>query len=209
MKKGAVIISGLEEVEVCSKADVYSILEKGSLKRQTASTLMNAHSSRSHTVFTATVYIREKAELVEGQDVLRTGKINLVDLAGSENIGRSGAIDKRAREAGNINQSLLTLGRVITALVEQSSHVPYRESKLTRLLQDSLGGRTKTSIIATVSPAQCNYEETLSTLEYAHRAKNIQNKPEINQRLSKKLHLAVSRFLNSTVLARTHLYSRS
>lgn len=81
-----------------------------------------------------------------------------VDLAGSENIGRSGAVDKRAREAGNINQSLLTLGRVITALVDRKPHVPYRESKLTRILQDSLGGKTKTSIIATISPANSNFE---------------------------------------------------
>lgn len=81
-----------------------------------------------------------------------------VDLAGSENIGRSGAVDKRAREAGNINQSLLTLGRVITALVERTPHIPYRESKLTRILQDSLGGRTRTSIIATISPASLNLE---------------------------------------------------
>ena len=81
-----------------------------------------------------------------------------MDLAGSENVGRSGAVDKRAREAGNINQSLLTLGRVITALVEKTPHVPYRESKLTRILQDSLGGHTRTSIIATVSPASINQE---------------------------------------------------
>lgn len=81
-----------------------------------------------------------------------------MDLAGSENVGRSGAVDKRAREAGNINQSLLTLGRVITALVERTPHVPYRESKLTRILQDSLGGHTRTSIIATVSPASINLE---------------------------------------------------
>ncbi|XP_034238721.1 kinesin-like protein KIF11-A [Thrips palmi] len=183
-KKGAVIVSGLEEVSVHSKADVYNIMKKGSDKRRTASTLMNARSSRSHTVFTVTVHIKESAN--EGEEVMRTGKMNLVDLAGSENIGRSGAVDKRAREAGNINQSLLTLGRVITALVDRSPHVPYRESKLTRILQESLGGRTKTSIIATVSPAACNLEETLSTLDYAHRAKNILNKPEINQRLCKK-----------------------
>ncbi|XP_052126532.1 kinesin-like protein KIF11-A [Frankliniella occidentalis] len=183
-KKGAVIVHGLEEVSVQSKADVYQILEKGSLKRQTAATLMNAHSSRSHTVFSVTVHIRESAN--DGEEFMRTGKMNLVDLAGSENIGRSGAMDKRAREAGNINQSLLTLGRVITALVDHSPHIPYRESKLTRILQESLGGRTKTSIIATVSPSSCNLEETLSTLDYAHRAKNIQNKPEINQRLCKK-----------------------
>lgn len=123
-KKGAVILSGLEEVSVHSKADVYTILKKGSDKRRTASTLMNARSSRSHTVFTVTVHIKESAN--EGEEVMRTGKMNLVDLAGSENIGRSGAVDKRAREAGNINQSLLTLGRVITALVDRSPHIPYR-----------------------------------------------------------------------------------
>lgn len=90
------------------------------------------------------------------------------------------------REAGNINQSLLTLGRVITNLVERAPHIPYRESKLTRLLQDSLGGRTKTSIIATISPATINMEETLSTLDYASRARSILNRPEINAKLSKE-----------------------
>ncbi|KAL7647789.1 UNVERIFIED_CONTAM: hypothetical protein RMT77_001398 [Armadillidium vulgare] len=183
-RKGSCIISGLEEVHVRTKSDVYSIIEKGSAKRQTAATLMNAHSSRSHTVFTVTVIIKEPT--LDGDELMKTGKLHLVDLAGSENIGRSGAVDKRAREAGNINQSLLTLGRVITSLVEKAPHVPYRESKLTRLLQDALGGRTKTSIIATVSPSSNNLEETLSTLDYAHRAKNIQNRPEVNQRVNKK-----------------------
>jgi kinesin family protein 11 len=183
-KKGSVLVHGLEEVIVHDKNEVFAILEKGSLRRQTAATLMNAHSSRSHTVFSITVHIKEPA--LDGEELLKIGKLNLVDLAGSENIGRSGAVDKRAREAGNINQSLLTLGRVITALVEHAPHVPYRESKLTRILQDSLGGRTKTSIVATVSPAQCNLEETLSTLDYAHRAKNITNRPEVNQKLTKK-----------------------
>jgi len=184
-RKGSVIIQGLEEMQVQNKKEVYTILERGSKKRQTAATLMNAHSSRSHTIFTVTVHMKE-SNGVDGEEVLRIGKLNLVDLAGSENVGRSGAVDKRAREAGNINQSLLTLGRVITCLVERTPHIPYRESKLTRLLQDSLGGRTKTSIIATVSPAGINLEETLSTLDYAHRAKNITNKPEVNQRMSKK-----------------------
>ena len=161
-RKGSVIVQGLEEALVQNKAEVYKILEKGSAKRKTATTLMNAHSSRSHTVFTVTVHIKESN--AEGEEVLRSveylihsctdilkvnlptctalsdfnqiiiriGKLNLVDLAGSENIGRSGAMDKRAREAGNINQSLLTLGRVITCLVDRAPHVPYRESKLTR-----------------------------------------------------------------------------
>ncbi|XP_067935963.1 kinesin-like protein KIF11-B [Watersipora subatra] len=183
-KKGSIVIQGLEEVVVRNKLEVYSILKKGSQKRQTASTMMNATSSRSHTVFTVTIHTKENA--VDGEELVKTGKLNLVDLAGSENIGRSGAVDRRAREAGNINQSLLTLGRVITSLVDRQPHVPYRESKLTRILQDSLGGKTKTSIIATISPASSNLEETLSTLDYAHRAKNIQNKPEINQKLTKK-----------------------
>lgn len=183
-RKGSCIIQGLEEVLVRNKSDVYNVMEKGSAKRQTAATLMNAHSSRSHTVFTVTIHIKENT--LDGDELLKTGKLHLVDLAGSENIGRSGAVDKRAREAGNINMSLLTLGRVITSLVEKAPHVPYRESKLTRLLQDALGGRTKTSVIATISPASINLEETLSTLDYAHRAKNIQNKPEVNQKLNKK-----------------------
>ncbi len=113
--------------------------------------------------------------------MIKTGLLHLVDLAGSECVGRSGAQGERKKEAGQINQSLLTLGRVITALVEHQPHVPYRESKLTRLLQESLGGKTKTCIIATVSPGSSNIEETLSTLDYACRAKNIKNTPEINQ----------------------------
>ncbi|KAK6641184.1 hypothetical protein RUM44_012893 [Polyplax serrata] len=185
IKKGSVIVSGLEERTVHNKDDVYAILEAGNLRRQTAPTLMNAQSSRSHTIFTITVHI--KVTTPEGEDLIKTGKLNLVDLAGSENIGRSGAVEMRAREAGSINQSLLTLGRVITSLVERTPHIPYRESKLTRILQDSLGGRTKTSIIATVSPAFCNIEETLSTFDYAHRARNITNKPEINQKTSKRV----------------------
>lgn len=160
-----------------------------------------------------------KETTADSEDIIKTGTLNLVDLAGSENVGRSGAVDQRKKEAGMINQSLLTLGRVITALVEHQPHVPYRyapsrgplllaergstdvreadgcgrggspwsrESKLTRMLQESLGGRTKTCIIATVSPNPSSIEETLSTMDYAHRAKNIRNKPEINQVMSKK-----------------------
>uniref|UniRef100_A0A3B3ZXJ5 Kinesin-like protein n=1 Tax=Periophthalmus magnuspinnatus TaxID=409849 RepID=A0A3B3ZXJ5_9GOBI len=182
--KRGVVVKGLEEITVHNKDEVYQILERGAAKRKTASTLMNAYSSRSHSVFSVTIHMKEIT--LDGEELVKIGKLNLVDLAGSENIGRSGAVDKRAREAGNINQSLLTLGRVITALVEKRPHIPYRESKLTRILQDSLGGRTKTSIIATVSPSSSNMEETLSTLEYASRAKNIMNKPEVNQKLTKR-----------------------
>ncbi|XP_067646565.1 kinesin-like protein Klp61F [Eurosta solidaginis] len=184
-KKGSVIIQGLEEIPVHSKDDVYKLLEKGKERRKTATTLMNAQSSRSHTVFSILVHIRENG--IDGEEMLKIGKLNLVDLAGSENVTKAGNEKGiRARETVNINQSLLTLGRVITALVERTPHIPYRESKLTRLLQESLGGRTKTSIIATISPGHKDIEETLSTLEYAHRAKHIQNKPEVNQKLTKK-----------------------
>ncbi|XP_037950330.1 kinesin-like protein Klp61F [Teleopsis dalmanni] len=184
-KKGSVIIQGLEEIPVHSKDDVYKLLEKGKERRKTATTLMNAQSSRSHTVFSILVHIRENG--IDGEEMLKIGKLNLVDLAGSENVSKAGNEKGiRVRETVNINQSLLTLGRVITALVERTPHVPYRESKLTRLLQESLGGRTKTSIIATISPGHKDIEETLSTLEYAHRAKNIQNKPEVNQKLTKR-----------------------
>ncbi|KAI0054098.1 kinesin-domain-containing protein [Auriscalpium vulgare] len=181
--KRGVLIQGLEEIAVKSAPDALALLVKGSDRRQIAATKFNDHSSRSHSVFSITVHTKETSSI--GDDLLRVGKLNLVDLAGSENIGRSGAENKRAREAGMINQSLLTLGRVINALVERSSHIPYRESKLTRLLQDSLGGRTKTCLIATISPARSNMEETLSTLDYAIRAKSIRNRPEVNQRMTR------------------------
>lgn len=181
--KGGVFVRGLEEEIVTTASEIYKILEKGSAKRKTAETLLNKQSSRSHSIFSITIHIKECTP--EGEELIKCGKLNLVDLAGSENISRSGAREGRAREAGEINKSLLTLGRVINALVEHSGHVPYRDSKLTRLLRDSLGGKTKTCIIATVSPSIHCLEETLSTLDYAHRAKNIKNKPEVNQKMMK------------------------
>eukprot|EP00775_Hariotina_reticulata_P002385 gene2385-2689_t len=181
--RSGVVVQGLEEAVVKNAAEIYQVLDRGTSKRRTAETLLNKRSSRSHSVFTITIHMKETT--AEGEDVIKIGKLNLVDLAGSENISRSGAKDNRAREAGNINQSLLTLGRVITALVEHSGHVPYRDSKLTRLLRDSLGGKTKTCIIATIGPSVVCLEETISTLDYAHRAKNIRNRPELNQRISK------------------------
>lgn len=194
--RGGVFIQGLEEAFVRNAHEAIEQLRKGSHRRQIAATKFNDHSSRSHSVFTVTVHTKTKAGestamagsgtgAVPGEDYLRTGKLNLVDLAGSENIGRSGAENMRAREAGNINMSLLALGRVINALVAKHSHIPYRESKLTRLLQDSLGGKTKTCIVATISPAQSNLEETFSTLDYALRAKSIRNKPEVNQKMTR------------------------
>ncbi|KAI0126605.1 kinesin motor domain-containing protein [Xylariales sp. AK1849] len=178
------IVQGMEESHIKTAAEGIKLLQNGSLKRQVAATNCNDLSSRSHTVFTITACIKRTGE--DGEDYISAGKLNLVDLAGSENIQRSGAENKRAAEAGLINKSLLTLGRVINALVDRGSHIPYRESKLTRLLQDSLGGRTKTCIIATISPAKSNLEETISTLDYAFRAKNIRNKPQVNQKINKK-----------------------
>lgn len=178
------VVQGMEETHIMTAAQGVKLLQNGSLKRQVAATKCNDLSSRSHTVFTITSYAKRTGE--DGEDYVSTGKLNLVDLAGSENIQRSGAENKRAAEAGLINKSLLTLGRVINALVDRGAHIPYRESKLTRLLQDSLGGRTKTCIIATVSPAKSNLEETISTLDYAFRAKNIRNKPQITAPINKK-----------------------
>lgn len=183
--KGSIYIQNLNEITVFSSQDIYILLQKGTHKRQTASTLMNNHSSRSHTVFTITVHIREVT--MTGEDVLKSGKINLVDLAGSENIAKSGAKDKRAQELANINRSLLTLGRVIQILAEKNNkHVPYRDSKLTRILQDSLGGHTKTCIIATISPSSSSFEETQSTLDYACRARDIRNTPTVNEKVTKQ-----------------------
>lgn len=122
--KRGVFIQGLEEIPVKDSRDALDLLTKGSDRRQIAATKFNDHSSRSHSVFSITVHIKETSSM--GDDLLKIGKLNLVDLAGSENIGRSGAENKRAREAGMINQSLLTLGRVINALVDKAQHVPYR-----------------------------------------------------------------------------------
>ena len=175
-KKGVQVL-GLEEVGCADLPAALALLQRGVQNRATAATLCNKNSSRSHSVFTLNLVIKETNE--KGEEVVRAGRLNLCDLAGSESTKRSGAVNERAREAGNINQSLLTLGRVISALTEGHSHIPYRDSKLTRLLQESLGGRAKTWIIATLSPIASNVEETLSTLEYALKAKSIKNKPEV------------------------------
>ncbi|KAL4560561.1 hypothetical protein LXL04_032714 [Taraxacum kok-saghyz] len=183
--KGAVFMRGLEEEVVKSADEIHQILQKGSGRKHRADTLINTQSNRSHSLFTITIQIKESSS--NGEEVIKCGKLNLVDLAGSENILRSGAREGRAREAGEINKSLLTLGRVINALVDHSGHVPYRDSKLTRLLRDSLGGKTKTCIIATVSPSIHSLEETQNTLDYAFRAKSIKNRPEVNYKVVKSV----------------------
>ena len=139
---------------------------------------MNQGSSRSHSIFTVYLEIEDK----KNDGKIRAGKLNLVDLAGSERQAKTEATGDRLKEATKINLSLSALGNVIAALVSGTAkHIPYRDSKLTRLLEDSLGGNTKTLMIAAISPADDNYEETLSTLKYANRAKQIKNKPKINE----------------------------
>ncbi|RZC43213.1 Kinesin and/or SCP-1 domain containing protein, partial [Asbolus verrucosus] len=176
--KGSVYIRGLREVTVCNPKEVYEILNVGTMNRQTTLTNLNAQSSRAHTLFTLLVETREIA--AGGEELITTGKLHLVDLAGSENIERTGATDVRAREAGVINKSLLTLGKVIKALAQKSQHIPYRDSKLTRILQDSLGGNTKTCMIATISPDANYWDETVNTLDYANLALSIANYPQVN-----------------------------
>ena len=203
-KKG-VICQNLEEISVSSPVEVFELLARGIKQRQKAVTLMNKDSSRSHSIFTIKLTMKEMSD--EGQEIIRNGQLNLVDLAGSECIGRSGATDGKAREAGSINQSLLTLGRVIAALVDNHGHIPYRDSKLTRLLRESLGGRSKTCIIATFSPVQSAVEETLSTLDYATRARSIKNQPVINQKITRQCilteYLAEIEVLKTQLLAST------
>ncbi len=152
----------------------------GNKNRSVGATNMNEHSSRSHAILIVTVECCEMG--ADGENHIRVGKLNMVDLAGSERQSKTGAEGQRLKEATKINLSLSALGNVISALVDgKSSHIPYRDSKLTRLLQDSLGGNSKTVMVATVGPASYNYDETLTTLRYANRAKNIKNKPKINE----------------------------
>eukprot|EP00095_Tigriopus_kingsejongensis_P001128 snap_masked-scaffold1099_size62903-processed-gene-0.6 protein:Tk01128 transcript:snap_masked-scaffold1099_size62903-processed-gene-0.6-mRNA-1 annotation:"kinesin-like protein kif3a isoform x2" len=175
-----VYVKDLSAFVVNNADDMDKIMTIGNKNRSVGATHMNAHSSRSHAIFTITIECSEKGE--DGQQHFRVGKLHLVDLAGSERQSKTGATGKRLKEATKINLSLSTLGNVISALVDgKSSHVPYRNSKLTRLLQDSLGGNSKTLMFANVGPAEYNYDETLSTLRYASRAKSIQNHAKVNE----------------------------
>ncbi|OAD60477.1 Chromosome-associated kinesin KIF4, partial [Eufriesea mexicana] len=172
-------ISGLVEKEVTSAKEALNCLTQGSLGRVTGATAMNAYSSRSHAIFTVCIYQQEKNDL----NTATTAKFHLVDLAGSERSKKTQATGERFKEGVNINKGLLALGNVISQLGEggPTTYVGYRDSKLTRLLQDSLGGNSITLMIACVSPADYNLDETLSTLRYADRACKIKNKPVINQ----------------------------
>ena len=153
---------------------MFQVLREGSDSRSVGSTEMNKQSSRSHAVFTITI-----CRVSEQEGILR-GKINFVDLAGSERLDKTKATGSRAQEGISINKSLSTLNKVIESLVTHKSHIPYRESSLTRLLKDSLGGNAKTVMIACVSPADTNCNETINTLRWADQARKIQNKPVVN-----------------------------
>ncbi|CAO2833966.1 unnamed protein product, partial [Amaranthus hypochondriacus] len=192
---GVITLAGSTEVEVRSLKEMAACLEQGSLSRATGSTNMNNQSSRSHAIFTITLEQMRKLNHgnpennnVNGSinDEYLSAKLHLVDLAGSERAKRTGSDGMRFKEGVHINKGLLALGNVISALGDEKKrkegvHVPYRDSKLTRLLQDSLGGNSRTVMIACISPADINAEETLNTLKYANRARNIQNKPVINR----------------------------
>ncbi|KAE8614587.1 hypothetical protein XENTR_v10008229 [Xenopus tropicalis] len=175
-----VYIKDLSGYVVNNADDMDRIMTLGHKNRSVGATNMNEHSSRSHAIFTITIECSEKG--ADGNIHVRMGKLHLVDLAGSERQAKTGATGQRLKEATKINLSLSTLGNVISALVDgKSTHVPYRNSKLTRLLQDSLGGNSKTMMCANIGPADYNYDETISTLRYANRAKNIKNKARINE----------------------------
>ncbi|KAF2924121.1 kinesin-like protein KIN-12E [Oryza sativa Japonica Group] len=181
IKKG-VYVENLMECYVSSVKDVMMLLLQGVANRKMAATNMNSESSRSHSVFTCVIESRWERDSMTH---LRFGRLNLVDLAGSERQKSSGAEGERLKEAANINRSLSTLGLVIMTLVDvangKNRHVPYRDSRLTFLLQDSLGGNSKTTIVANVSPSICSSSETLSTLKFAQRAKLIQNNAKVNE----------------------------
>jgi len=175
-----IFIKNLSMHIVKSVAEIEKLMTLGFKNRSVGETAMNKDSSRSHSLFT--IYVETSEVDPKGNPRITLGKLNLVDLAGSERQSKTGATGDRLKEANKINLSLSALGNVISALVDgKSSHIPYRDSKLTRLLQDSLGGNTKTVMIANVSPASDNYDETLGTLRYASRAKNIKNQPKVNQ----------------------------
>jgi Kinesin motor domain len=178
--EGVFYVKDLTSMVVKSIHEMKEVMEAGRKNRHVGETLMNRDSSRSHSIFAIKIETSESDKV--GTNHYKAAKLNLVDLAGSERQSKTGATGDRLKEATNINKSLLTLGNVISALVDGvSSHVPYRDSKLTKLLQDSLGGNTRTVMIANIGPADWNYDETISTLRYANRAKNIQNKPKINE----------------------------
>jgi hypothetical protein len=192
--KTGVFVEALSKVDVASFNEINDFIDRGNKNRTVAATQMNATSSRAHTVITIS-FTQIFYDEVTGKPLNRKqSDINLVDLAGSERADKTGATGDRLAEGSNINKSLSTLGKVITALSKKSSGeltrgevIPYRESKLTRILQNALGGNSKTTMIAAISPASFNFDETLSTLRYADAVKSIKNQAIVNETPQEKL----------------------
>lgn len=179
-KQKGIYVKGLHEFYVGSVDEVYEVLERGGQARAVASTNMNQESSRSHSIFVIEVTQKN----VETGSA-RSGRLYLVDLAGSEKVGKTGASGQTLEEAKKINKSLSALGMVINALAEgKSQHIPYRDSKLTRILQESLGGNSRTTLIINASPMSYNDAETIGTMRFGERAKTIKQKAKINEELS-------------------------
>jgi len=201
-KNRGVYVKGLLEVYVSSVQEVFEVMRRGGNARVVAYTNMNAESSRSHSIFVITV---NQKNLADGS--IKSGKLSLVDLAGSEKVGKTGASGQTLEEAKKINKSLSALGMVINALTDgKSTHVPYRDSKLTRILQESLGGNSRTTLIINASPSSFNEAETLSTLRFGMRAKNIKNKAKINAELSPaELKALLKKAKNEAVTFQTYI----
>ncbi|KAI8875976.1 kinesin heavy chain [Backusella circina FSU 941] len=179
-KTRGVYVKGLYEIYVANRDEVYQAMKNGSNNRVVAYTNMNAESSRSHSIVVITI---TQKNLDTG--AAKSGKLYLVDLAGSEKVGKTGASGQTLEEAKKINKSLTALGMVINSLTDgKSSHIPYRDSKLTRILQESLGGNSRTTLIINCSPSSYNEAETLSTIRFGMRAKTIKNKAKVNADLS-------------------------
>ena len=179
-KVKGIFINDITERYIGSEEEVYDIMKIGNENRAVASTKMNDQSSRSHSLFLMTLTQNNQED-----NSCKIGKLYLVDLAGSEKVGKTGASGQTLNEAKGINKSLSTLGKVIKALTESKKvHIPYRESKLTRLLSESLGGNAKTALIITCSPSPYNEAETISTLRFGTAARNIKNTPKVNKELT-------------------------
>ncbi|XP_064356588.1 kinesin-like protein KIF27 isoform X2 [Dromaius novaehollandiae] len=192
-EKGNTVIVGAKEYQVECADEVISLLEGGNAARHTGTTQMNEHSSRSHAIFTISICQKQSAESQKNTDAAQgscwksvrmiASKFHFVDLAGSERVTKTGNTGERFKESIQINSGLLALGNVISALGDpkrKSVHIPYRDAKITRILKDSLGGNAKTVMITCISPSSSDFDESLNSLKYANRAKNIRNKPVVN-----------------------------
>uniref|UniRef100_A0A8C3DGA9 Kinesin family member 27 n=1 Tax=Corvus moneduloides TaxID=1196302 RepID=A0A8C3DGA9_CORMO len=185
-EKGNTVIVGAKEFQVECADEVISLLESGNAARHRGTTQMNEHSSRSHAIFTISICQKQSTEYQNNTDAAQdsiASKFHFVDLAGSERVAKTGNTGERFKESVQINSGLLALGNVISALGDpkrKSVHIPYRDAKITRILKDSLGGNAKTVMITCISPSSLDFDESLNSLKYANRAKNIRNKPVVN-----------------------------